>query len=75
MWRTIYNTANKVSNAKANYICLMTMQDYNGKFSIYIVKMKNSFEVAPDLLVMRNSKSFWGGLFKKSKYVVGSQPH
>jgi hypothetical protein len=45
------------------------MKDYNGKFSIYILTMKNSFDVAPDLLIMRNSK-IMGGLFIGSQKVV-----
>jgi len=53
----------------------MTFQDKNGKFSIYIVLMKNSFEVSPDILIMRDSKSSWGGLFKKSNERIERIPH
>ena len=72
MFRTMYNV-NQVSNA--NYICLMTFQDENGKFSIYTVQMKNSFQVAPDILIVRDSKSSWGGLFKKSTERIERIPH
>ena len=72
MFRSMYNV-NQVSNA--NYICLMTFQDENGKFSIYTVQMKNSFEVAPDILIVRDSKSSWGGLFKQSKERIERIPH
>jgi hypothetical protein len=72
MFRSMYNV-NQVSNA--NYICLMTFQDENGKFSIYTVQMRNSFEVAPDILIVRDSKSSWGGLFKQSKERIERIPH
>jgi hypothetical protein len=62
----MFNSGSKEHRARANYICLMTMKDYNGKFSIYILTMKNSFDVAPDLLIWRNSKIL-GGFF------IGSQ--
>lgn len=72
MFRTMYNV-NQVSNA--NYICLMTFQDENNKFSIYTVQMKNSFEIAPDILIVRDSKSSWGGLFQKSTERIERIPH
>ena len=72
MFRTMYNV-NQVSNA--NYICLMTFQDENGKLSIYSVQMKNSFEVAPDILIVRDSKSSWGGIFKQSNERIERIPH
>jgi hypothetical protein len=61
MMRTMFNV-NQVSNA--NYLCLMTYINEDNKYSIYTVQMKNSFEIAPDILIVRDSKSSWGGLFK-----------
>lgn len=72
MFRSMYNV-NKVSNA--NYICMMTFQDENNKFSVYTVQMRNSFEIAPDILIVRDSKSSWGGLFKETKERVERIPH
>ena len=37
--------------------------------------MKNSFEVAPDILIIRDSKSSWGGLFSESKERIERIPH
>jgi hypothetical protein len=37
--------------------------------------MKNSFEFAPDILIVRDSKSSWGGLFKKSNERIERIPH
>jgi hypothetical protein len=60
MMRTMFNV-NEVSNA--NYLCLMTYINEENKYSIYTVQMKNSFEIAPDILIMRDSKSSFGGMF------------
>jgi len=51
MMRTMFNV-NEVSNA--NYLCLMTYINEENKYSIYQVQMKNSFEIAPDILIMRD---------------------
>lgn len=72
MMRTMYN-ADQVSNA--NYICLMTFRDENEKYSIYTVQMKNSFEIAPDILILRDSKSSFGGLFSMTSERVERIPH
>lgn len=37
--------------------------------------MRNSFKVAPDILIVRSSKSSWGGLFSKSSERVERIPH
>jgi hypothetical protein len=37
--------------------------------------MLNSFEIAPDILIMRDSKSSFGGLFKKTTERVERVPH
>jgi trans-2-enoyl-CoA reductase len=37
--------------------------------------MKNSFKVAPDLLILRNSKSSFGGLFSSTSEKVVKIPH
>jgi hypothetical protein len=37
--------------------------------------MKNTFEVAPDLLILRGKKSSWGGLFKKDTTRVVEVSH
>lgn len=72
MMRSMYN-----ANAKsdANYICLMTYRDDQDRISVYAVNMKNSFQVAPDILIVRNSKSSFGGLFSKSSEKVVKVPH
>jgi hypothetical protein len=60
MYRTMYKV-NKLSNA--NYFCIMSYLDPNGKFSLYTVQMRNSFVIAPDILIVKESKSSFGGLF------------
>ena len=72
MMRSMYN-ANAQSDA--NYICLMTYRDEQDRISVYTVNMNNSFQVAPDILIVRNSKSSWGGLFSKSTERVERIPH
>lgn len=53
----------------------MTYIDENGKYSIYSAQMKNSFVIAPDILILRESKSSWGGLFSKSGEKIYQIPH
>ena len=72
MMRSMYN-ANKKS--AANYVCLMTYRDEQNRMSIYIANMKNSFQVAPDLLILRSSRSSFGGLFSSSSERVVRVPH
>ena len=72
MMRTMFNV-NQVSNA--NYLCLMTYINEDNKYSIYTVQMKNSFEIAPDILIVRDSKSSWGGLFSESTERIERIPH
>ena len=72
MMRSMYN-ANAQSDA--NYICLMTYRDEQDRMSVYTVNMKNSFQVAPDILILRNSKSSWGGLFSSSSQQIVRVPH
>ncbi len=60
MYRTMYKV-NKLSNA--NYFCIMSYLDANAKYSLYTVQMKNSFNIAPDILIVKESKSSFGGLF------------
>lgn len=72
MMRSMYS-AN--SQSDANYICLMTYRDEQDRISVYQVNMKNSFKVAPDILILRESKSSWGGLFKSTSQKVVFVPH
>lgn len=68
MERTMYKV-NKVSNA--NYFAIMYYIDDNGKYSLYTVQMKNSFNIAPEILIVRESKSSFGGLFgSKSDKII-----
>jgi hypothetical protein len=53
----------------------MTYINEENKYSIYQVQMKNSFEIAPDILIMRDSKSSFGGMFKKTSERVERIPH
>jgi hypothetical protein len=53
----------------------MTYINEDNKYSIYTVQMKNSFEIAPDILIVRDSKSSWGGLFKESTERIERIPH
>ena len=53
----------------------MTFRDENEMYSIYTVQMKNSFEIAPDILIMRDSKTTLGGIFKISSERVERVPH
>jgi hypothetical protein len=55
----------KLSNA--NYFCIMSYLDENGKYSLYTVQMKNSFNIAPDILIVKESKSSFGGLFGSNR--------
>lgn len=68
MYRTVYKV-NKLSNA--NYFAIMSCIDSNGNYSLYTVQMKNSFNIAPEILVVRESKSSFGGLFgSKSDKII-----
>ena len=72
MMRSMYSAS---SQSDANYICLMTYRDELNRISVYQVNMKNSFKVAPDLLIVRNSRSSFGGLFSSTSEKVVKIPH
>ncbi len=72
MMRSMYS-AKKQSDAQ--YICLMTYRDEQDRISVYQVNMRNKFKVAPDILILRSSKSSWGGLFSSSSEKVVKVPH
>jgi len=72
MMRSMYS-AKKQSDAQ--YVCLMTYRDEQNRMSVYQVNMKNKFKVAPDILILRSSKSSFGGLFSSSSEKVVKVPH
>lgn len=72
MYRTMFSV-NSTSNA--NYMCLMTYRNDQNQFDVYVVVMSNTFDLAPDLLIIKNSKSVLGGLFSSTSEHVVAVPH
>ena len=72
MMRTIFNVK-EVS--KANYFNIMSYINDEGLYSLYIVEMNNNFEIAPDILIMKDSKSILGGMFGSSRERIERIPH
>lgn len=68
----MYSAAN---TSETNYLCILVSRSSESKISIYIAILQNSFELAPDLLILKSSKSSWGGLFKKETAKVVEVPH
>jgi hypothetical protein len=62
MFRTIYSNAN---STEASYLCLMTFKTFDGKYKIYNIQMSNSFQLAHDVLIVRNSQSKDGEMFSE----------
>jgi hypothetical protein len=57
------------------YVCLMTMRHPGNKFSFLVADMQATFQLSPDLLIVRHSTSFLGGLFSSSHDEIKSVPH
>jgi hypothetical protein len=53
----------------------MSYRDDQDNISLYVFVMQNSFDLAPDLLIMRSSHSSWGGLFSSSDEHIERVPH
>ena len=62
MFRTIYS---QEKSTNANYLCLMTYKTHDGKYKIYNIQMSNSFKLAQDVLIVRNSQSKDGDYFSE----------
>jgi len=63
MFRTIFS---QDKSSDANYLCLMTYKvPETGKYKIYNIQMQNSFKLAYDVLIVRNSQSQDGDFFSE----------
>lgn len=74
-WNMMRSMFNADSESSANYFCIMTYVDSQKRMSIYEVSIANTFQIAPDLLILRNSKSSWGGLFTSESEKIEEIPH
>jgi hypothetical protein len=72
MFRTIFSVEN--SN-NANYLCLMTYLNANNKLNVYMVQMSQNFELAQDVLVIRNSYTTEDGKFSFEQESIEHVPH
>jgi hypothetical protein len=61
MFRTLYS---EDSTGNCKYICVLSQKTDAGKYSFFVANMAASFKLSPDLLVVRKTKSYFGGLFK-----------
>ncbi|TNV82010.1 hypothetical protein FGO68_gene7730 [Halteria grandinella] len=71
-YRAMYSATN---TSETNYLCILASRSSETKISIYMAILQNSFELAPDLLILKSSKSSWGGLFKKTSTKIVEVPH
>ncbi len=62
MFRTIFSLDN---STQANYMCIMSYKTKEGKYKIYNIQMSNSFKLAQDVLIVRNSQSKDGDYFSE----------
>lgn len=72
MYRTMFSVS---STSNANYLCIMSYRNDQDQYSLYVVVMSNSFDLAPDMLIVKNSKSVLGGLFGSSDEHIVRVPH
>jgi len=75
MW-TMFRAMFSVDEGGNNkYICIMTMRHPENKFSFLVADMKATFKLSPDLLIVRHSTSYLGGLFTSSNDEIRKVPH
>ena len=72
MFRTIYSVEN---SKNANYLCLMTYLGADNKLKVFVVEMSQNFELAQDVLVVRNSYTSEDGKFSYEKDQIQRIPH
>jgi hypothetical protein len=72
MYRVLYSVD---SSSDASYLCILTSRVSDTKISVYMSLMQNNFEVAPDMLILKSSKSSWGGLFSSDSVKIVETPH
>lgn len=72
MFRTIYS---QDEGGNCKYICILSQKTDAGNFNFFVANMQASFKLTPDLLVIRKSTSYLGGLFSSSQDEIKKSPH
>lgn len=72
MFRTIYS---QDEGGNCKYICILSQRTDAGNFNFFVANMQASFKLSPDLLVVRKTTSYLGGLFSSSHDEIKKNPH
>jgi hypothetical protein len=72
MFRTLFSLENSTN---ATYLCLMTYLNSNNKLNVHMVQMSQNFELAQDVLVIRNSYTTDDGKFSYQQDQIEHVPH
>jgi hypothetical protein len=72
MFRTLYS---EDSTGNCKYICILSQKTDAGKYNFFVANMAANFMLSPDLLVVKTTKSYLGGLFKDEHVTIKHSPH
>lgn len=75
-WNMFRNIFSKDSSGDCKSVTVMvTRSDVKNTYSLLIANIQQTFNLSPDIIVYRNSKSSFGGLFTSQKDEIKYVPH